>query len=1019
MNIKQLSTVNIMAIIALGLLIGLSQTAWGTGTPVNQLIQNQATATYVDSNNNSHTAQSNLATIIVGQVYSALMGQDRSATASSGQPVYFSHYLMNTGNGSDTYTVQLLESVTGNDDLNFTSLSVFLDTNNNGEVNDGEDLIANIGQSGTITLDADEQVSLIVEARVPSGALENQILGATLQILSNNNPVFDKTDSKGLDGLDGTNEDKVSITSNAVLKVNKSATYNHNMTFNDISDDKVTFTITLTNTGQSPAYNIEIRDVLDLTTLDVTTVDDITIVEVNGDFVDGPAADEGATGTDTIQGFAPIASNNVNDESGVTNVFGIRGHDDVLPPDTTISFSYSVKIKPDLLANTVIENFINVMGDVNNDGDTGDEGEDTESNVAIVYVYSAYSVNVSDTGEGMESGVNDGGDDDNQINDVQVVDRVASGELVVFTHTIQNNGNVNDTYELTFPTAGTVGNSFPTGTVFSFWHEGGQTALLDTNNDGTVDTGPLDPGEQIIIVIKAQLPAGAYDNDGTNTPDYSATLTATSAGMDTVSDTVSETIYQISSPGVDLSNSPMRGIDSSDKDPLVNKHAYSVGGIVPITTKTGSPGGNIVFSLTIENDSGVPDAFQLACGGKWDGTTLGPLPDGWSMIFHDEADNVITTTPAIPAHGIFLFHAHIILPSNPILCKSDYEIDFDGDGDIETIDGNTDGDGDFPIFLKIKSINTGATDIKLDSLDVNDVEKIALVTNQTGQIQPGGSVTYPHTLRNDGNTVETLTLNGTNSLVASGWGNSILVDTIGDGLPNKPFSALSGTDSVYYYDISGNLVWQVFGGSGIPGSADKIRLNPGEQMPVSALVFSPSSAPDGTLDVLTVSATFNNGSSASKAIDQSTVILGQLRLIKTAALDANCDGDPDTSLQKTALSTVKPNECVVWQVVVTNAGTESLNQVKIHDSIPPFTMYQPGTLHTGFGNAGTNVTSLITFTHNTDADDDESAIHPNGYHAKHVGNEVIFYIGTGASQSEGGIIAPGESVSMRFCTKVE
>jgi hypothetical protein len=71
------------------LIIGLTQTAWATGTPVNQLIQNQATATYVDANNNAHTSQSNLATIVVGQVYSASMGQDRSSSASAGQPVYF------------------------------------------------------------------------------------------------------------------------------------------------------------------------------------------------------------------------------------------------------------------------------------------------------------------------------------------------------------------------------------------------------------------------------------------------------------------------------------------------------------------------------------------------------------------------------------------------------------------------------------------------------------------------------------------------------------------------------------------------------------------------------------------------------------------------------------------------------------------------------------------------------------------------------------------------------------------
>ncbi|KPA10990.1 protein containing DUF11, partial [Candidatus Magnetomorum sp. HK-1] len=188
---------------------------------------------------------------------------------------------------------------------------------------------------------------------------------------------------------------------------------------------------------------------------------------------------------------------------------------------------------------------------------------------------------------------------------------------------------------------------------------------------------------------------------------------------------------------------------------------------------------------------------------------------------------------------------------------------------------------------------------------------------------------------------------------------------------------------------------------------------------VSALVFSPSSAPDGTLDVLTASAIFNDGADISKAIDQSTVILGQLRLVKTAALDADCNGDPDTALQKTALSTVNPGECVVWQVVVTNAGTESLNKVNVHDNIPPYTIYQAETLHTGYGNAGTGLTSLITLSHNTDADDDESGTHPTGYHAKQIGTEVIFNVGADASQSEGGSIAPGESVTMRFSTQIE
>jgi len=81
----------------------------------------------------------------------------------------------------------------------------------------------NIIDNGTITLGADEQVSLVIEGRIPGGASADQILGATLSVVSPNGDVDDLSTGDGLDGLDNTNEIKATVTSNAVLKLSKAS----------------------------------------------------------------------------------------------------------------------------------------------------------------------------------------------------------------------------------------------------------------------------------------------------------------------------------------------------------------------------------------------------------------------------------------------------------------------------------------------------------------------------------------------------------------------------------------------------------------------------------------------------------------------------------------------------------------------------------------------------------------------------------------------------------------------------
>lgn len=974
--------------------------ALATGTSAGERIQNQATATYVDANLNAQTAQSNIATVEVGQVYSATLAEDRSLYAASGQSVNFSHVLANTGNGEDTYTIALAQGISGGDDLDFDNLAVYIDQNGDGVATAGETLITNGGGTGTVTLQADTQLDLVVLAKLPTST-PGQTAGATLTVTPTSGTVDDLTAGNGVDTLNGTNEDLATVTDNAVLNVNKSSTYNDQGT-DSIVDDTVTFVVTITNTGPVAAYDVEIQDALDLTVFDVTDVTDIVINATEGDYED-TAADpaEGTANTDTINGFDPIAVNDADNDS-TTGDFGVRGHDDVLNADETISFTYTVPVIATLPAGTLLRNSVNIRGDKNDDGDDDDAGENVTSNITTQIVPQVYGVTVTDTGVNGAAGVNDGGDDDSLPNDTQQVNTAASGEQVLFKNIITNNGNGTDTFELT-----AVNGNFPAGTVFSFWQADGTTALLDTNDDGAVDTGPMAAGEVKTIMIKAQLPAGAYDGDGSNAGSFTATVAATSAGDATTFDDATEELLTITAPMVDLSNEAAVGASTPDGNPLTNEDAYPVvGSESPTTTYDAAPGVAVNIPLTIQNDSGVPDSFQLTAGGSWNGAVLGGMPTGWSYVFKSTAGNTITTTPAVSAGGSYSFYLKVTVPSTAVYALADYSSDFDGDATVETIDGSSpaDGDGDYPIFIRVVSTNTGASDIKLDAIDVTDSEKVTLQANQTGQIQPGGSIAYPHTLRNDGNTVEAFTLSAVNSLSASGWGNNILVDTTGDGSGNKPFSTLAITDSVFYTDAAGAYVSQVFGQT----VANSLVFAPGEKLAISVLEFAPSSAPDGTLDILTITATYNAGASKVVNIDQTTVIQGQIRLSKTVAVDAACNGVADEAFAVEAASKANPEECVSWRLVVTNEGTAAADDVVIYDTVPAFSDYVPGSLLSGAGDFGTTANPGASLIAHTDADDAEARA--DGYNAKVVGDSITFELGT---------IASGASVTLQFQTKVQ
>jgi uncharacterized repeat protein (TIGR01451 family) len=113
-----------------------------------------------------------------------------------------------------------------------------------------------------------------------------------------------------------------------------------------------------------------------------------------------------------------------------------------------------------------------------------------------------------------------------------------------------------------------------------------------------------------------------------------------------------------------------------------------------------------------------------------------------------------------------------------------------------------------------------------------------------------------------------------------------------------------------------------------------------------ARVFAPAGAPLGQVNLTTVTATtVNVGYTAAvpapvSATDNTTVLNGQLQIVKRQVLDATCDGIPDGAYGTANITTgAVPGACLRYEITVTNVGTASVTNVVVDDATPANTTY--------------------------------------------------------------------------------
>ncbi len=368
----------------LGLMLAavVAHAAPPAGTPIG----NQATATYLDATSNSYTVNSNPVITIVQQVASFTLTAPGSRLAAPGAQAVLPHVIQNTGNGSDSLTLSLVNLA--GDDFDLTGLAIYADANGNGV----PDNFTPLTSTGPIA--AGGFFRFVIAGSVPGAQLAGDFARVRVSAVS----TFDNAQT-------AFNDDQVTVTGNAVMNVTKAISAANGPS----PSGPYTYTLTYTNAGNAAANNVRFTDVIPA---------GMTYVPGSarwsgfaGALSDADSADVQGAGPNTVR-----FDHNVATPGAVTAILG------TVAPGASGTVTFEVNVNPGL-PSQVINNsarFAYFDGAAN--------AGPFYTNVAPFTV--DLSVAFTFTG--------------------QTVASALQGSLVTFTNTLVNTGNDFDTFDITY-----------------------------------------------------------------------------------------------------------------------------------------------------------------------------------------------------------------------------------------------------------------------------------------------------------------------------------------------------------------------------------------------------------------------------------------------------------------------------------------------------------------------------------------------------------------------------------------
>ena len=487
--------------------------------------------------------------------------------------------------------------------------------------------------------------------------------------------------------------------------------------------------------------------------------------------------------------------------------------------------------------------------------------------------------------------------------DTVTVASAIPGSTIYFTQTVTNNGNTTDTINLKSNYSGWT-STFPAGTTFT-WLDANKAALGDADNDTFPDV-TLAANASKSVILAATLPSGLSVNPAAG---YTVHPQAISSSDITKFDVFVATLTAISPGVVDLTNNPSTSVAGDI-------------GVGPGTSAAFTASGTIgtVFSIPLSVSNNDTGSLTFTLSASQNTTFPGTLPTGWtSVTFNSDSGcapaTTITQVTVSPSTSSPIY-ACVSTPSSAAAVTAQ------------------------PLYFKavstVASASTNAivSDVLFDAVTLTksaaSTYSYTVTPSNVGTVAAGNSVFYAHTVTNGGTAScfaggnYRVTVSG----LSSNWNASVYFDTNNSGT----------------YD-SGDTIATFVSAGVYEGTVTSLAA--GSTFKILVKVFAPSGASSGEQSVITVAVTDTSTTNActqsgSSPTDTSTVVTGQVAIEKTQAADTSCTGTASSSSFTGAQIDLKPGQCVVYQVVVTNNSQAPITNVSISDVIPNDTTYLTG-----------------------------------------------------------------------------
>jgi uncharacterized repeat protein (TIGR01451 family) len=193
-------------------------------------------------------------------------------------------------------------------------------------------------------------------------------------------------------------------------------------------------------------------------------------------------------------------------------------------------------------------------------------------------------------------------------------------------------------------------------------------------------------------------------------------------------------------------------------------------------------------------------------------------------------------------------------------------------------------------FTATSSVNGAQSDTIANTVTVNSFASVDFFPDNAGNATAGGTITYAHTLTNNGNVADTFDLTYSSS---QGW-TYVFLDAL-----NSPITS--------------------------------VALAPGASAAVNVRLTVPAGVALGTVEVGVMTATGQVTFASDIATDVTTITAGNLSLAKSV----NPVGDQ------------VPGTDLTYTVDYQNLGSTTLNTIVINDAVPTWTQFQVGSASTG------------------------------------------------------------------------